>query len=457
MKLKYYSFSKRKNSTAQPTGGNEIDVVLKEPCSILSPVFKTFADVKAANYVYISDWGRYYFVDDISYDGPEYIMSCSIDALATYKSSIGSTSALIEYTTSSSDITLPDPRNKASVNFEEVTTGLLDLSTYGFSTAGYFILGVAGGLGGVTYYAMSALTLRDVLDYVFDTNFWQQIENQFFNYKDCIVSCKWIPYIPTGTSSHVIIAGQDIGISGTIVNRFKDITAASYSIYYYSDSLGLGTNYLDFAPYTTGMLYLPFVGVVPLDVDVVSKSRQIIIGASVDNFTGDIVYRLSNESGDYINSYQGNVSVNIPISSQTYNAMGAIGSGISTIGGVASAVGGIVAQNPGVVAGGLAGIAAGSLSMAQSLSVHTQVNGSISSALSASMGLQAKASVITRVPSETTLTAYKTNLGMPYFKNATISSLSGFVKCSGASCSMAGLSEEKDIVNNYLNNGFYYE
>ena len=40
MNIKVWSnFSKRKNSTKQPTGGSTITVTLKDQCSILSPVF----------------------------------------------------------------------------------------------------------------------------------------------------------------------------------------------------------------------------------------------------------------------------------------------------------------------------------------------------------------------------------------------------------------------------------
>lgn len=48
-------------------------------------------------------------------------------------------------------------------------------------------------------------------------------------------------------------------------------------------------------------------------------------------------------------------------------------------------------------------------------------------------------------------------LGRPCYKNVQISTLSGYIKCAGASVDIAGLAGEKEMVNSFLNNGFYYE
>ena len=108
----------------------------------------------------------------------------------------------------------------------------------------------------------------------------------------------------------------------------------------------------------------------------------------------------------------------------------------------------------------MAGVGAavgGASALAQSLSVHTQVNGSVSSAVATELSTKIIATVITRVPAETDLRAFRYISGMPYFQAAQISSLSGYVKCSGASVTIPGYESEKDAVNGYLNSGFFYE
>lgn len=462
MKIKYWSnFSKRRNSTKQPTGGTEVDVYLKEDTSIINPVFDCATIPMSANYVYCGDFGRYYFVRDITRVSKDRVwLTCEVDALASYKTAIGSTSALVEYTSSSDEIKITDPRNKPLLDFSEVSKSLIDLGSYGFSTSGCFVVAIAGGAGGITYYVMSAASLEDFYDHVLSESFWTNLQNNIVHLDSAVLSCRWLPYTPAGTLvNNIKIMGQPTYADGyQITSRLATIIEDSYDIDFYSDSLGLGTNYLDFEPFTTGILYLPYVGCVPLDLGVCAKSKQIRIKIAIDNYTGDILYKISNEAGDIISTYQGNCSINIPLSSTSYNAAGAIGSGISLIGGLVSTAAAIATKGAsGAVSAGLATTAAGAAGLAQSLSVHTQVNGSVSSAVATELSRKVIATVITRLPTETNLKAYKTILGMPYFKVATISSLSGYVQCSDASVGMGGTPGEKDIVNGYVNGGFYYE
>ena len=462
MNIKYWSgFSKRKNSTKTPTSGTDAVVALKDDTSIMNPAIDSATIPQTANYMYISDFGRYYYVRNSTKVGAgRRLFDLEVDPMATYKSAIGSTSAMIEYAGDSTNIHLTDPRNKPQQVFWEKKTKLLDLAANQFTTGGTFIVGITGGPGGVTYYVMDATKLQSFYSELFDPSFISQITTQFYNAKDCVVSCRWIPYTPAiGLAQPVNIGGLTMSVSAPVVSvRIKTISDASYNISFPSDDLGYGTNYLDLEPFTTGTIYLPFVGIVPMDLGVVSQSKQVRIECYVDNYTSEILYKLSNDSGDYINTYQGNCGVNIPIVSQTYNAAGAAGGVLSALGGVVSGVAGAAIAGP--AAGLAAGIGAGVLgasSLAQSMSIHTQMNGSISSALGAQIGLAAYATVITRKPTVETLTDFAPISGMPFFKVDTISNHSGFIQCHNASISMAGTPEEKDTVNGYVNSGFYYE
>ena len=135
MKVKYWSnFNKRKNSTKQPSGGTEITVSLKNPCSVENPQIEVVGVPDSANYFYIADFGRYYFRSDaikVTKDITQF--SLEVDTMATYKANVGSTSAMVEFTSSSSEKRITDPRNKPLQSFEEVTTNILDLASYGFN------------------------------------------------------------------------------------------------------------------------------------------------------------------------------------------------------------------------------------------------------------------------------------------------------------------------------------
>ena len=72
MTIEFFNFSKKKNSTKQPTTGSGTQytgVELKDDCSILNPVIKvrvagipvpTVAPVNTFNYAYIAKFQRYY-------------------------------------------------------------------------------------------------------------------------------------------------------------------------------------------------------------------------------------------------------------------------------------------------------------------------------------------------------------------------------------------------------------
>ena len=50
------NFSKRVNSTLQPTGGTQISVVLKENCSLENPVF--IVSTPITDYTYVEAFGH---------------------------------------------------------------------------------------------------------------------------------------------------------------------------------------------------------------------------------------------------------------------------------------------------------------------------------------------------------------------------------------------------------------
>lgn len=460
MNVTYWTgFSKRKNSTKRPSSGTTLTgVYLKEDTTVMNPGLELDGVPATANYFYISDFGRYYYVRNVTKAGAArnyFDLEC--DILATYKSQVGSYSGLIEYAADSTNIHLTDPRNKPQQTFYETKTQLLDLGSNQFSTGGTFIVGITGGPGGVTYYVMDAPKLRDFYNDVFGLDFTTQITAQFYNVRDCIVSCKWAPYTPAiGLAQPVYVGGLMSGVSAPAVAvRIKTIADASYNITFPSDSLigpGYGTNYLDTAPFSTGTLYLPFVGIVPLDLDVVSQSKQLRIACAVDNYTQDIVYKISNDSGDYVNTYQGNCGTNIPIVSQTMNALGSVASAVGAVGGVVAATAGAAP-----VAAALGATSVGAANVAASMQIHTQANGSYSSALAAQMGLAAYATVFTRKPTVETLTDFAPTSGMPLFEVDTISNHAGYVQCFGASIDIPGTPDEKDTLNGYVNGGFFYE
>ncbi len=460
MIVKYWTdFSKRKNSTKQPTGGTQTTAVLKERTGLNSPVF-IFQNVPDS-VKYINAFGRYYFVDEVSHDGGQVVVSCSSDPMATFKSSIGGTYADVEYTSSSTNTDIADPRNKPTNYLLESVTTIGSLTGF-TSTGAQYIIGICSDEG-INYYSMSSSDVTTLCGNLFDKNIFTQIGNQFFDVKNLLVSCIRLPRlavsggdaINAASGSWYLGSGHKIPDNQRIVNIFN----SSHAVTFPTDQMGLDFSYLDCAPYTTGMLFLPFVGIVPLDVDSIAQNKSLYIKADLDLYTGDIIYRIGRSSDSIVSTYTGNCAANVPISGSSYNAIGATQGVITAIGGAAGLIASIATEGAAGAALASAGaLVGGATQTMNSLQHHTQTNGSISSYIGVTMGVDIKATVLTRRPAESLIdSSYKAVSGMPYFKGATISSLSGYVKCNGASVSISGFDSDRDTINAYMNSGFYYE
>ena len=456
----YSGFSKRVNSTKRPTGGRSIEVRLKAPTNIKSPVFEL--DTVDFNINYVQAFGNYYYCDVNNLDGHRSELICKIDRHATFKGQIGAYTGLIEYCSASTDVTITDPRNTPT-GLINVTPTALSLSGVSFNTVGGYIVGVlsdnvTGDVGVVDYYTMTASQMRAFSQELYNQNFIQQLQDQFTNSKDSLVSCIWVPMTGIGGSSTAVHIGRETmsatggHISDRIVSFSSGLTTIGFSAH--SGGSGAAMTYLEKSPYCTGILYLPFIGVVALDMDILAFTKNIAIDGYVDILTGDIVYNVK-YGAVRVSTYNGNLATKIPISSAGYDALGVATGVMTTIGGVVAAGAALVTGGSSLV--GLGAMAAGGLSAAKSAELHTMINGGNSSAIGASLGTNPVAIIIQNEPSETDLTSYRIQHGMPYFKIGTVSACGGYVKTHDASVSIPGDGEEQSAVNALMNEGFYFE
>ena len=84
--------------------------------SILSPMLRC-KDYHNANYVYISQFNRYYFINNIVWSKGYYYISCDVDVLYTYRNDINNMSVCVtrsesKNNTSIVDTCLPVSKNK---------------------------------------------------------------------------------------------------------------------------------------------------------------------------------------------------------------------------------------------------------------------------------------------------------------------------------------------------------
>jgi len=464
MNIKYWtSFSKKKNSTKQPSSGTDATVYLKEPCGIVSPVFVCHSIPESVKY--IQAWGRYYFVSEVTHKGSDIEISCVSDPMATFKSNIASLYADVEYTSASTNTDITDPRNRPTNNVSSTVTTLLDLGSYGFTLSGGYILGIVSNQG-FNYYYLTQAMFDTMCNNLLDLDSINNINNTFFDVANCIVSCTWTPYTPDYGALTALTIGHGTGITSLgigngykLTQRTELITPTASAISFPSDQWGYDFSYLDVEPYTQGTLYLPFVGLVPLDLDVVAQNKSILFNIALDQIACEIAYKIMRPSGEVIATYQGAYGSTVPIAAQgsSTDIKQSLAPFIA-LGGAASAVAGAATGNYRMAAGGL-GAELGALGLSlKAPQLHTQVNGSLSSTVASRLGLAIRATVVTKIPTEISIdSAFKAVSGMPYFKGATISSLSGYIKCNGASIDISGFDSDRDTINGYLNSGFYYE
>lgn len=455
MTLKTWNFNKRVNSTKQPTASSrDYECKLKERTSIEKPIFIIGTGIDA-DISYCQCFGNYYFVDDIVMVTNDIVeLNCTLDVLATHKASIGSYTAYVERSASRYNPMIKDSAISASqeVISEGVATTNLSSSS---STEGTYVIGVIGGYGsgtgGISVYALTSGELSDVLDFMFTDGTYEDvisdsIVKSFFNPFQYIVFLRWYPFTKHiyGTMSHSKIK---FGWWSTDreYTKLNDITT-SFGVQlnvpsgYYNDFRSYDVNH------TQLNVELPSVGMIQLDPSILSATgNHLFLALYLDIATGTTVVRLEVVTGSayttrsIVGSYSGKMGASIPVG----QVNGEAGSLISSATQLAT---GLVTKEPVSAIGGISGII-GSYnpppSMLGTYGSRAYFNGM--TACKVSLRCYETGSLLTSV------------YGRPLCENVAINTLSGFIKCSGASIELDAPAEEIRHVNEYLNGGFYYE
>jgi hypothetical protein len=158
----FYKFSKRKNSTKQPTGsGTSYTVNLKSGTSFIRPTLLLEISGQP-DYNYLEFEGWYYFVTDIiSVRNDLWEIVCQVDPLATAKAAILASTQYVSYSSVSGGVWLPDTRipvtKETLVSSNSSLTGIL-------STIGCYILTVVGKSACISYVIQSEGVLSSILN-----------------------------------------------------------------------------------------------------------------------------------------------------------------------------------------------------------------------------------------------------------------------------------------------------
>ena len=424
-------------------------------------------------YAYIDKFKKYYFVSApvvltdgiIQYDLEE-------DPLASHKAEIGSTVAHIAYSSTGWDKDLTD--NRIAVKGTKTIyhdSQALPLESVG---SGCYIIGVVNGqndgskTGALSYYRMSALELSQLIKYMMKKDIWDSIK-EYFNGKtmDFIQSCIWVPHTGAG---FVGTLQTTFYVGDTAIADYSTVPATPVYIDHYPittkvlslglTSVSLGTKFQDFRdnqPYSSASLYLPGVGLTDLNINDFYESNNVNIETILDITTGDITYKIYDDSNQLLKTVNFNGSASVSMSQINMNAAGAIAGIGGVVGGVVGMGLSALTMNPVAVAGAGVGVLAGA---SAAVMAANQRSTSIKGTNSGRSGFftNAASTVVVRQDTEDPDDAnFIARCGRPVAATHAISNHSGYVQCEGASVNIAGDTWERDKINSYLNSGFYYE
>ena len=450
------SFSKRNNSTKQPfsSADAEKEVKLKEGTSFLNPVFILHSNNGIYNYCRYR--GRFYFVTDIVSLANGYTeYHCKADVLGTWKSYIGSSYQYVTRAGSQNDVTLID-------NFYPVkaqaSLSKLPLSTFhGYIvTGGYYVIGVVGGAsassGAVNYYAMTPSQIEDLLNYMFDISIYdidgdeisKDLQKALINPFQYIVSAIWLPgTMPVGTPVPVKFGWWTAtgGASGVLLPESDRTethsTIVNMASYKHPKAISQGLTYLNGSPYTRMILSCYMFGSIPLDPVWFMDTYSCNLIVKIDRFTGVGELIIENSSSAVVYKASAQMGVPVQLAQLTQNLLSSAVSGL----------GGLVSLATGGITSGISGIA----SAVESSMPQMASNGSNGSKIA-----------YDTVPSITFIhydiaNTDKSHFGAPVCANKMISSLAGFIMCEDPDIDIPSTYQEREEVNKYMTEGFFYE
>ena len=457
MEIIAYSFDKRGNSTARPSGtgsGESLDGVLKDNCSILNPSLMLLAWHFEYNYVYIPDFSRYYYVTDVTLiSNSRVIVSLRCDVLASYKPAILTTQAYVLRASKASNVQIPDV-------FYPTLSGTwqsISSATFIDITTPSFIIGVIGGTGvgsitgAVNYFVVSETDLATITSNVFDqthygTDISDNVVKTFFNPMQYMTTCMYCPFLASSGGSEGITMGWwDTGVDGTKIGPRITLDDISLNIPRTNEN---DDNYINYEPWTHYRLYIPYIGFIDIASNQLRGNASIIIKSQIDTSTGELMCWINGNNGRRIATARGQCCANIPIA-QTQATIGLTGeSALSLAGFGAKAVGDLLG---GSLGGSVSDIGTALLANTSQLSINGKM-GNISERF-----FETNVMLILDASHQTV----KDNdlFGSPLCETRELSDLQGgYVRCLDAKIkNTVVLEDERTEIESLLNGGIFLE
>lgn len=466
--VSFYSFSKKSNSTAVPSGtGTSYSCVLKSGSGILHPRITInmglSTDPSIYNYAYIASYGRYYKIKEWTFEKGLWTAEMDVDVLATYKQAIGSASLYVLRASADKDGTIIDnlypTKTGCSYDTSTVTSPWLR------GGQGCFVLGIISTdpeFGSLNYFVVSGSGFATLVDSLLDVT--TLTDNQF-ELRDCswelqkslidpmqyIKSAIYLPISYSsvggiGVSGIEVFGWQAIPIQCKKINNispFATISQQTITLKEHPDTTARGA-YVNSAPYTKMQLCYPPFGVFDLDTSITAGATSIDINTYLDFLTGKGILEVVCNSNNLV-KVEAQVGVPIQLAQVSRDYLGAL----TSIGGMA---GGIVSS---AMTGNIGGVIS---------SVSTGIGNSINALMPRAQSIGgggSYAQLFTNCRLEyqwfRPVDDDNSHNGRPLCQVKTPASLGGYMLIQDGDVAIDGTAAEADEIRTLLQTGFYYE
>lgn len=379
MIVRLYTYIKRENSTALPSGsGQSFDCVLKNNTSLISPVliidFEDQANPQphTYNYAYIPDFKRWYFIQDVDVlRGNVWAISMTVDVLGSYRDTIRASYLYLLRNAILYDGDIVDNYYPIKTTYTErevtnLTPWVPSIDQNIQIELGSFIIGFESRpgsdtdsvYGSVKYVALDLANLCRLVNYLMDSNNisgWSinidgvsnEAAKAIINPLSFIKSCQWSPIMYSNIDTD----------EKTGLNIWSwSVPSVSYKIMpndppYVRWSVSLDTiprhpqasrgRYLNTEPFTNMTMCFPPFGLINLDTTLTATANTIRNDITYDVITGMAILETYIE-GCQICRLQSQVGVPIQLS-QVYNDY--LGSAGGVTGGIMNTLGNLLSGN----------------------------------------------------------------------------------------------------------------
>ena len=479
--------NKRKNSTLQAAPGSSYEtesIQLKESTDVVYPTFTfnkgmSWNPSALYNYMEVTDLGRRYFINAWRWSNGLWECDCVCDVLGTYKTSI---LAMEKFVLRSADLSHEDP---TIIDDQYPLTGQVshwsvaqDCNWVRAWTLGWYVVGMVGihsstTAGSVNYWVLDTVQMQQLVNYMLSglgtTDWtlsswkteWERIMADPFQY---IVSCMYFPVQPPTTSTAQYLS---FGYWTTNIQAYQ--LSGPYTTFRYNINTYYGNNqdafgyvnandwptYWYYPPYSTYVLQFNPFGTIEINGRVAQGKCYIGVEVKVDFISGTAFAnfyahsRTSDPSSftrfdTFLTTANAQVGVQVQLSQNTSSLIQRV---VSTTG---TAISGLLgsAVNPASGLNSAANIMSAALEPLNGTFEHTGGTG----------GIAMDEGILMLHVYRNHVSGMKTEeFGRPSFKNLLLSNCSGFTKCADGANTVAALLQEKQMISDYLEDGFFIE